>query len=90
MKINLDSHCILCVYLGEMRKKETMNDLEFFDIITYTMGGVETVNRYYDDFPNIKWGSKDGFTRDKTKYTKWYNDNTLDKIFVKLTKKGSK
>ena len=22
--------------------------------------------------------------------SKWYNDNTLDKIFVKLTKKGSK
>ena len=27
---------------------------------------------------------------DKTKYTKWYNDNTLDKIFVKLAKKEKK
>ena len=48
------------------------------------MGGVETVNRYYDDFPDIKWGGKNGFTRNKSKYTKWYNDNTLDEIFVKL------
>ena len=23
VKINLDSHCILCVYLGEMRKQVT-------------------------------------------------------------------
>ena len=29
-------------------------------------------------------------TRDKAKYTKWYNDNTLDKIFVKLAKKVEK
>ena len=65
---------------------KNLNDVKFFDITTYTMGGVETVNRYYDDFPNIKWGGEDGFTRDKTKYTKWYNDNTLDKIFVKLAK----
>ena len=70
-----------------MRDKEKMNDAEFFDTITYTIGGVETVNRYYDDLPNIKWGGEDGFTRDKTKYTKWYNDNTLDKIFVNLAKK---
>jgi hypothetical protein len=67
-----------------------MNDLDLLDITTYTMGGVETVNRYYDGHPNIKWGGEDGFTRDKTKYTKWYNDNTLDKIFVKLTKGNNK
>ena len=34
---------------------KSLNDEKFFDTITYTMGGVETVNRYYDDFPNIKW-----------------------------------
>ena len=67
-----------------------MNDSEFFDVITYTMGGLEIVNRYYDGNPHIKWGSENGFKRNRTKYTKWYNDNTLDKIFVKLTKKGSK
>ena len=69
-----------------MRDKKIMNDVEFFDVTTYTMGGVEIVNRYYDNLPNIKWGGEDGFTRDKTKYTKWYNDNTLDKIFIKLAK----
>jgi len=51
-------------------------DVEFLDTITYTIGGVETV----------KPMSGLSFTRDKTKYTKWYNDNTLDKIFVKLAK----
>ena len=70
------------------KKMKNLNDEKFFDTITYTMGGVETVNRYYDDFPNIKWGGKNGFTRNKSKYTKWYNDNTLDKIFVKLAKKS--
>ena len=44
---------------------KNLNDVKFFDTTTYTMGGVETVNRYYDDFPNIKWGSKNGFTREK-------------------------
>ena len=69
---------------------KNLNDVKFFDIITYTMGGVEIVNRYHDDFPNSKWGGENGFTRDKAKYTKWYNDNTLDKIFVKLAKKVEK
>tara|TARA_Y100000296_G_scaffold9047_1_gene10595 strand:- start:457 stop:684 length:228 start_codon:yes stop_codon:yes gene_type:complete len=71
-----------------MRKKETMNDLEFLDITTYTLGGVQTVHRFYDDFPKIKWGGENGFTRNRTKYTKWYKDNTLDKIFVELAKKS--
>ena len=53
-------------------------DVEFLDTITYTIGGVETVKGIG------RWGHS--FTRDKTKYTKWYNDNTLDKIFVKLAK----
>ena len=69
-----------------MRDKEQMNDLKFFDITTYTMGGVQTIHRFYDDFPNLKWGGENGFIRNRTKYTKWYNDNTLDKIFVKLAK----
>ena len=71
-------------------KENTMSDLDFFDKVTYTMGGVETVNRYYDDLPNLKWGGENGFTRNRTKYTKWYNDNTLDKIFIKLTEKSQK
>ena len=71
-----------------MNNKGIMNDLEFFDNATYTMGGLETVNRYYDDMPNFKWGSENGFTRYRPKYTKWYSDNTLDKIFIKLAEKS--
>ncbi len=69
---------------------KNLNDEKFFDTITYTMGGVQTVNRYYDDYPgqNQKWGGENGFTRNGTKYTKWYNDNTLDKIFIELAKKS--
>ena len=39
---------------------KNLNDEKFLDTITYTMGGVQTVNRYYDDYPgqNIKWGVK--------------------------------
>ena len=88
MKKGLDTYCILFVSLGMKSKENTMSDLDFFDKVTYTMGGVETVNRYYDDCPNLKWGGENGFTRNKTKYTKWYNDNTLDKIFIKLTEKN--
>jgi len=67
---------------------KNLNDEKFFDTITYTMGGVQTVNRYYDcSGQNIKWGGENGFTRNRTKYTKWYTDNTLDKIFIELAKK---
>ena len=67
-----------------MRDKEKMNDVEFFDVTTYTLGGVQTVHRY-DEF-NLKWGGKDGFVRTLPEHTHWKSDNTLDKIFVKLAK----
>ena len=70
----------------EMRDKEKMNDVEFFDVTTYTLGGVQTVHRYYDDLPNLKWGGKDGFVRTLPEHTHWKSDNILDKIFVKLAK----
>ena len=81
---------LLVLYYG-MNKEGNMknlNDEKFLDTITYTMGGVQTVNRYYDDYSgqNIKWGSENGFTRNRRKYTKWYTDNTLDKIFIELAK----
>ena len=76
-------------YMRNRGNMKNLNDEKFLDTITYTMGGVQTVNRYYDDYPgqNIKWGSENGFTRNRTKYTKWYTDNTLDKIFIELAKK---
>ena len=63
-----------------------MNDVEFFDVTTYTLGGVQTIHRYYNDLSNLKWSGKDGFVRTLPEHTHWKSDNALDKIFVKLAK----
>ena len=59
MKINLDSHCILCVYLGEMREKEKMTKLKNFNPMAlrekYSIGNLNKKNNYSSFWLDNGW-----------------------------------
>ena len=59
MKINLDSHCILCVYLGEMREKEKMTKLKNFNPMAlrekYSIGYLNKKNNYSSFWLDNGW-----------------------------------
>ena len=116
MQKKLDTYRFLVLYLGEMRKKETMNDLEFFDTITKKVPWSKTTTPIlktvysrpkFVETPRVLTykltGEKykvmrvvpGGFEKIKVGEVKemeqtWKDEDVLDKIFVKLAKKGKK
>ena len=69
MKINLDSHCILCVYLGEMREKEKMTKLKNFNPMAlrekYSIGSINKKNNYSSFWLDNGWDNNSSIFDDE-------------------------